>query len=183
MFCTRCGTANSDDMMFCTNCSGPLIKSPTTTRINDQPTTRQGVQRNMPPRPAQPAYDEPKPVPEQNLNLPYPGYRSAYSGSQGYQPFQSSYAQQVSDMQGSASPRAITSMVLSLVSIVTCGPFLSIPALIIGKMEMNDIVKCLAPKAGETFAKIGFYLGIATTAFYCLLGVLWGLLLTIGQVS
>jgi hypothetical protein len=114
---------------------------------------------------------------------PYPGFRSAYSGSQGYQPYQSSYSNQMSAQQGSASGRAIASMILSIVSIATCGPFLSIPGLILGKMEMNAIRDGQAPRAGETFAKIGFYLGIAATALYCLLGAVWMAFIIAGAAS
>ena len=40
-------------------------------------------------------------------------------------------------------------MILSLVSIVTCGPLLSIPGLVLGKIEMNAIREGRAPQAGE----------------------------------
>ena len=86
----------------------------------------------------------------------------------GYQPYQSSYADYTPPLPQSASGRAIASMVLSLVSLVTCGPFLSIPGMILGKMEMNAIREGQAPRAGETFAKIGFYFGLGMTALSCL---------------
>jgi hypothetical protein len=63
-------------------------------------------------------------------------------------------------------------MILSIVAIFTCGPFLSIPGMIIGKMEMNAIQQGQAPPAGETFAKVGFYLGLGVTILSCLVGVL-----------
>jgi hypothetical protein len=114
---------------------------------------------------------------------PYPGYRSAYSGSQGYQPYQSSYANQMPAPQGNASGRAIASMILSIVSVATCGPFLSIPGLILGKMEMNAIRDGQASRAGETFAKIGFYLGIAVTVLSCVLGLIWTAIMIAGAAS
>jgi hypothetical protein len=64
-------------------------------------------------------------------------------------------------------------MILSIVSIVTCGPFLSIPGLVLGKMEMNAIREGRASQAGETFAKVGFYLGLAVTVLSCLGGFIW----------
>ncbi len=70
-----------------------------------------------------------------------------------------------------ASGRAIASMILSLVSIVSCGPFLSVPGLIMGKLELDAIRRGQSPLAGETFAKIGYYAGIAITALSCLAGL------------
>lgn len=75
--------------------------------------------------------------------------------------------------QQGASGRAIASMILSLVSIVSCGPFLSVPGLILGKLELDAIRSGLAPQAGETFAKVGFYAGIAITALSCLAGLVY----------
>ena len=82
--------------------------------------------------------------------------------------------------QGSASGRAIASMIMSIISPFTCGPFLSIPGLILGKMEMNAIRDGQAPRAGEAFAKLGFYLGIVVTALFCLGGLAWFFLVAIG---
>jgi len=64
-------------------------------------------------------------------------------------------------------------MVLSLISIVTCGPLLSIPGMILGKSEMNAIAEGRSPNAGETYAKIGFYVGIGVTLLSCLGIVAW----------
>ena len=152
MYCTQCGTANSDELMFCTNCSAQLYKP------GEKP-------RAQYPSPYAAPGASPQQYPQQSTQ-PYPGYRSTSSGSQGYQPYQSSYANQMPAQQASASGRAIASMILSIVSIATCGPFLSIPGLILGKMEMNAIRDGQSPKAGETFAKVGFYLGIAVTVLF-----------------
>jgi hypothetical protein len=40
--------------------------------------------------------------------------------------------------------------------------------MILGKMEMNAIRDGKSPKAGETFAKVGFYLGLVMTILLCL---------------
>jgi hypothetical protein len=70
-------------------------------------------------------------------------------------------------MPQGASGRAIASMILSIVSLVAaCGPFTSIPGMILGKMEMNAIRAGQAPPAGETFAKIGFHLGLVVTILF-----------------
>lgn len=101
---------------------------------------------------------------------PYPGY-------QGPPVYQSSYINQPLAQQGSASGRAIASMILSILGLMpSCGFLTSIPGMILGKMEMNAIAAGQAPRAGETLAKIGFYVGIAGTVIYCLAGVVIGLL-------
>jgi hypothetical protein len=161
--------------MFCTNCSAPLMKPGETPR---SPSSSETVQNPYPFAAPGTVQQNPQQPPQ-----PYPGYRSAYSGSQGYQPYQSSYSNQMPAPQGNASSRAIASMILSIVSIATCGPFLSIPGLILGKMEMNAIRDGQASRAGETFAKIGFYLGIAVTVLSCVLGLIWTAIMIAGAAS
>ncbi len=161
MYCTRCGTYNSDELIFCTNCSTQLVKPGESTR---------------PTRTTPTAY---QPPPDQT-HQPYPGYRSAYSGVQGYQPYESSYANQIAAQSGSASGRAIMALILSILSLVFCGPLTSIPAIILGKMEIDAIRDGYAPKAGETLAKIGYYLGLGVTALYTLFFLV---LIVIGLIS
>lgn len=67
-----------------------------------------------------------------------------------------------------ASSRAMAALILGILSIVCMGFLTGIPAIIIGKMELNDIKIGKANKAGEGIAKIGFILGIVGTAFTCL---------------
>jgi hypothetical protein len=67
---------------------------------------------------------------------------------------------------GSASGRAIAAMVLGILSLVLCcfGWPVGIVGIVLGKMEMNAIQEGRAPQAGETMAKVGFFLGIVGTA-------------------
>jgi hypothetical protein len=74
-------------------------------------------------------------------------------------------------------------MVLSIVSIFTCGFLLSIPGMILGKMEMNAISQGQSPQAGENFAKAGFYVGLVVTILTCLLGVGYIFLIFFGVLS
>jgi hypothetical protein len=74
-------------------------------------------------------------------------------------------------------------MVLSIVSIFTCGFLLSIPGMILGKMEMNAISQGQSPQAGENFAKAGFYVGLVVTILTCLLGVGYIFLIFLGVLS
>ncbi len=162
MFCTRCGTQNPDDAGFCRNCSSPLTR----------PVSHSGQQTA--PQPNQPtsgSYANPS-----SSQSPYPGY-------QGPPVYQSSYANQPITQQSGASGRAIASMVLSILGLVMCGFLTSIPAMILGKMELNDIKLGKAPKAGETLAKIGFYVGIAGTVISCLAGIAGAALWIIGAAN
>ncbi len=175
MFCTRCGTKNPEDGAYCTNCSARLVKPGESSRRIEQPPAETESSQY----PYSPGLSRQQP---QNVE-PYPGFQSSYSGQPGYTPYPSSYASQGPMQQGSASGRAIASMILSIVSIFTCGPLLSVPGLVLGKMELNAIRQGQAPAAGETFAKIGFYLGIAATVLSCLLGIAWIMLASIGAFA
>ena len=160
MFCTKCGSLNSEEAQLCSHCSAPL--------------TRSARQSSSPP-----------PAPPQSS---YPGYSSSGNqpmppSYQPYQGYQSNYAGYNPPMPASASGRAIAAMVLSIVSFVTCGPFLSIPGLILGKVELNAIREGRAPQAGETYAKVGFYLGIAVTVLYCLGGAIWTIIAFFGALG
>ena len=172
MFCTQCGTPNSDELTFCTNCSAPLVKRDTP-RTPRSPDPWQGTSA----QPPESQYPTPQPPPQ-----PYSGYQSAYSSPQGYQQYQSpSSSYQAPLQEGGASGRAIASMILSILAPFTCGVFLSVPGMILGKMEMNAIRDGRAPKAGETVAKIGFYLGLVVTVLFCLV-LLFFALLVFGSV-
>jgi hypothetical protein len=164
MFCTRCGGENLYADQFCRSCGASLLKS------GGAPGASSGSARQPYP------YSTPsvgQQVQQQRDYTPYPGY-------QGYPPPQYGYSDQMSGRQLSASNRAVASMILSVISIFTCGPFLSIPGMIIGKMEMNAIRQGQAPPAGETLAKIGFYVGVVMTAISCLGILAWMFLFPLG---
>jgi hypothetical protein len=150
MYCTQCGTANSDEQRFCMNCGAPMVKR------GDTPQNRASSGSSQTPTPL------------------YPGQPSypAYPGGVAY-PLQ--------PKEGGASARAVSSMILSIISPFTCWLFLSIPGLILGKMEMNAIRDGQAPKAGETFAKIGFYVGLAVTLLSLVIPVIWLFFLVIAS--
>ncbi len=157
MYCTQCGTANSDGLKFCTNCGTPMNKR------GDTPQSR-------------PSSGSPL---SGSVQTPTPAYTggSSYAGY----PLSPAFPIQSKESGASASGRAIISMVLSIISPFTCWLFLSIPGLILGKMEMNAIRDGLAPKAGETFAKIGFYVGLAVTVLSLIIPAIWLFLLAIGS--
>jgi hypothetical protein len=151
MFCTRCGANNLDTDQFCRSCSAPLTK----------PGGASGASSGSPQQPY--PYSTPGHGQQQQQQQQPPQSYSPYPGYQGYPPPQHGYVNQPYPQQG-ASGRAIASLVLSLVSIIMmCGPFTSIPGMILGKMEMNAIRQGQAPLAGEGIAKAGFYISLVMT--------------------
>jgi uncharacterized protein DUF4190 len=116
---------------------------------------------------------------DQSSNPPYIGQPAppypAYPGAQQVYPMPPN--------EGSASGRAVISMILSIISPFTCWLLLSIPGMILGKMEMNAIQNGQASKAGEIFAKIGFYVGLVVTALSLVIPVLWLLMKAIGAFA
>jgi Domain of unknown function (DUF4190)/zinc-ribbon domain len=151
MYCTKCGTANSDEQRFCANCGAPMAKR------GDTPQNRASSssgQAQTPSYPSQPAYP-------------------AYSGGPAYS---------MQSKEGSASGRAVISMILSVISPFTCWFILSVPGLILGKMELNAIRDGQAPRAGETFAKIGYYVGLAVTVLSLVLPVIGFIFWAIGAI-
>src|SRR5262249_4787084 len=169
MFCTRCGANNLDSDQFCRSCSAPLVR----------PGGAQGQGRPSVPAQQPPLYPPSVSGQQQPPSQSYP----PYPGYQGYPPSQYGYANQMSGQQSSASGRAIASMILSIASVFTCGPLLSIPGIILGKMEMDAIRGGQASPAGETYAKIGFYVGIVATAIFCLGILAWVILLASGSIQ
>ncbi len=148
MFCNRCGSANPDEVRFCVKCGAP-VATPKPSQTST-PTPEYSLPSFSQDRPAQSPYSQ----------QGYQGYQSGQPGP-----------------QTGASGRAIASMILSLISIVTCGPFLSVPGLILGKLELDAIRAGQAPVAGESFAKVGYYAGIAITALSCLAGLVYMMIL------
>ena len=170
MFCTRCGAQNPDEAKFCRNCSITLVKTgstPSAETLVSPPAGVSDYSSDQPPARVRP------PASSQG-NSPYPGYQGhqSYQGYQGYHGSQSPPPPPTGAGAG-ASARAIAAMILSLISVASCGPLMSIPGLIMGKLEMDAINKGQAPQAGLTFAKIGFYAGIGLTLLYCLVGIVY----------
>lgn len=159
MFCTRCGANNLDTDQFCRSCNAPLVRSGAS-QGQDAPSGQ--TQQPYP-------YSTPSSGQQQQPPQSYPPYQ----GYQGYPPSQYGYANQMSGQQGSASGRAIAAMIVSIVSLVLCCLPAGIIGAVLGKMELNAIQEGRAPQSGETMAKVGFYLGIASTAISLLIWALY----------
>jgi Domain of unknown function (DUF4190)/zinc-ribbon domain len=142
-FCTRCGTQNETNARFCRQCASPLgASSPSGSG--------------------------------QQTETPYPGYQGTQNpGFQGQTPpampapvYGQSYPN-ASNTSGGASGRAIAALVCMILSFVFCGPFTGIPAIILGKQEMDAIKRGEASRAGDGLAKAGFYGGIVSVVLTC----------------
>ncbi len=152
MICTSCGVNNRDDAQFCRGCGAALgnpFQHPSATKAPSEAPS-------APPT--------------------YAGYQSQFpqppthsSGAGGYQ----------APLPATASTRATAAMIVSIVSLFTCGPFMSIPGMIMGKLEMNAIAQGQAAAAGLSYAKAGFWIGLVSTVLYCgggLLAIAFGFL-------
>ena len=67
-----------------------------------------------------------------------------------------------------SGPKAITALILGILSVLCMGFMAGIPAIIIGQMELKDIKAGKSPASGENIAKIGYILGIVGTVLSCL---------------
>lgn len=76
-----------------------------------------------------------------------------------------SYRQPPPMTGGRPSSRATTALVLGILGLLCCG-LLGIPAMIIGKQEMNSIDQGLAPVEGRGLAQAGFILGIVALVLF-----------------
>jgi hypothetical protein len=63
---------------------------------------------------------------------------------------------------------AVTALVLGILGVALCGPFTSIPAIVVGRNAVREIDASQGQLAGREMAQAGFVLGIVMT-------VLWGL--------
>lgn len=142
MICTSCGTTNRDDAQFCRGCGTALTSPPS------------------PPSSSSPLPSDPPPA-------SYPGYQSQYPPSQASPIYNPSYGSYQAPLPAGASGKAVASLILGVLSIVTCLPLFSIPAMILGKMEMTAIAQTKSPQAGLGYAKAGFWIGLVTTILLC----------------
>ncbi len=83
---------------------------------------------------------------------------------------------------GGPSSRATTALVLGILGILCC-QFLAIPAIIIGKAEMNDVDQGMAPVEGRGMAQAGYILGIIGVVLLVLAIVYFLAMMSIGWRS
>lgn len=83
--------------------------------------------------------------------------------------------------QGPASTLAIASLVCGILSFILCGCISGIPALIMGKMELNKIDAGTSSRAGRGLAYAGFIMGIINTVLTVLGAVIVALMMALGM--
>ena len=85
--------------------------------------------------------------------------------------------------QEKASSAAVWALVLGIASWVLCGFLASVPAWIVGRIEINKINSGRSSQAGKSMATIGMWLGIVQTILGIL--IIFGLivLLSLGLLS
>lgn len=70
------------------------------------------------------------------------------------------------------SSRAITTLVLGILSIICTGFLTGVPAIILGNIELKDVKAGKSGKQNESITKVGFILGIIGTALTCIMTVI-----------
>ncbi len=93
----------------------------------------------------------------------------------GGQQVQQNFAQPAMS-SGEASQRAITACGLAFAGLVCCGPLTSIPAMIVGWIEINAIKQGQSPQNGMKFAQIGLWGGMIITIVQVLGFLLWAVI-------
>lgn len=156
--CQNCHQANPANAVFCRQCAAPLSPGKATggnqerfqNPVQNQPPDQyQNQQWNPPPNPS--------PWHQPNAGSQMGGGNSA--------PF-----------EDKASGRAIGSAVLAGVSLICCGIFAGIPAILLGWLELTAIKEGRSSSKGLLFAQIGFWGGIAASIITTLIQLLFVLL-------
>ena len=80
------------------------------------------------------------------------------------------------------SSKATTSLVLGIVSIVLCGLFLGVPAMILSRQAKREIVESQGRLGGDGLATAGFVTGLIGTIWSVLAAILVVVLIAVGGV-
>jgi hypothetical protein len=80
------------------------------------------------------------------------------------------------------SSKATTSLVLGICSLVACGLFLGIPAMILGRQAKREIEASQGQLGGEGLATAGFVTGLIGTIWSVLGAILLVVLIVVGGV-
>ena len=73
--------------------------------------------------------------------------------------------------------------ILAAAGLLCCGPFLAIPAAIVGWMELNAIKNGQSPPAGRWMAEVGLWVGIAASILHAGAWVLYILMVMLSAAS
>ncbi len=78
------------------------------------------------------------------------------------------------------STKSIMALILGILSLLCCGFFSGIPAIILGKSEINLIDEGKITENNRTIAKVGLILGIVGTAFSALFFLIYIVFIALG---
>jgi hypothetical protein len=154
MQCPKCGSENPPNAQFCSLCWFQISPEPPAAPPADRPYPGSSI----PPGPGPGFYSAPPP--------PQPWGQGPYRGA----PF----APSPFAPPPPASGRAIAAFVFGILSI-TCCPVFPILAAVLGWGEMKAIQERRSSPSGETFAKVGFWLGVVFGIIQALYWLLYGL--------
>lgn len=73
---------------------------------------------------------------------------------------------QATNSGGGATQKATIALILAIAGFFCCSIFTTIPAIVIGWMEMTAIKNGQSPKEGLQFAQWGFWIGIIATVIH-----------------
>lgn len=80
----------------------------------------------------------------------------------------------------STSTKAVLALVLGILSLVCCGFFAGIPAILLGRSEMNASSQTPGAESNKTMARIGLITGIVGTALSALVALAYVLIFALG---
>lgn len=78
------------------------------------------------------------------------------------------------------STKSIVALVLGILSITCCGFLAGIPAIFLGRAELQSIAEGKIPESNRTIAKVGMILGIIGTVISCLVALVYAVLFALG---
>ena len=164
-YCQNCNQANPADAVFCRNCSATLPQ-------NQSGGQQQGNQQwNQPNAGNQPNFQPPNFGNQQQHNAPNFGNQQQFN------------APPANNVGGGASTRATVALVLAIASLFCCAAA-SIPAAIVGWIEVSAIKRGESPQAGMTMAQIGLWGGVVMTILSVIGGIFWMIMvISSGEVN
>lgn len=170
MFCNNCGTQQTSQSAYCINCGAalPIEKSVPPPPYFNAPS----------PQPYSQPYSQPPAMPAQPYAYPPQEQQPNYQIGSNYQPGNyvgmspeyrpGSYLSQP-PVTLKSSRYGVASLICAIVSFTFLPMVAAIPAMILGRMELNAIKRGEISSSGKAMAQIGFWIGFVNFMLYTLL--------------
>ena len=179
--CEKCGAGNPDDALFCSECGySPQQEEVPPEWVTPPPGVAPPTQApppGYPPQAPPPGYP-PQAPPVYPAQAPPPGY-PPQAPPPGYQYRQQGYYR---PMVVNNNGKAITSLVLGILGIVSCFVF-AIIDLILGYQARNEIAASGGWQTGDSMAKAGIILGWAGLVLWIGFMVLYAIIFAVAASS